>query len=229
MITNNIISFSLPNHRINPDTRRHDIPGFREEDFRTDLIGTSDCNSFIPIIGFLNHNLITFENNIRILEYTMPRVYSSGGYFRSYDRLIDTFHRGSTPYSLKFKVAGVEHIIYVHRGIMYDPQGNILMCLAIDKDYALSTDIQTMSSTIDESKVVMFISNKFDQPCYKNVRKKIDALYLDRLKSLGIDVVNTVRINSWILKNNFELPKFRNVNESLKHLREEVPKNLLID
>ena len=219
MIINNFISFAIPNHRINP--------GFRENDFKTDLIGTSDCNSFIPIIGLLNHNLITFDETINILEYSMPVANPRGDYFRSYERLMDTFQRGNTPYLLKFKVAGVEHHLYVHRGIIYDSQGNILMCLALEREYGMSYNF--LSNTIEESKVVVFISTMFDQACYKNVRKKIDTLYLDRLRGLGIDVVNTVRINNWLFNNNFELPKFKNINESLKHLREEVPKNLLID
>lgn len=226
MITNNFISFAIPYHRINPETRISE-PGFREDDFRTDLIGTSDCNSFIPIIGLLNHNLITFDETINILEYSMPVANPRGGYFRSYERLMDTFQRGNIPYLLKFKVAGVEHHLYVHRGIIYDSQGNILMCLALEREYGMSYNF--LSSTIEESKVVVFISTMFDQACYKNVRKKIDTLYLDRLRGLGIDIVNTVRINNWFFNNNFELPKFKNINESLKHLREEVPKNLLID
>ena len=101
------------------------------------------------------------------------------------------------------------------------------MCLALEREYGMSYNF--LSNTIEESKVVVFISTMFDQACYKNVRKKIDALYLDRLRGLGIDIVNTVRINNWLFNNNFELPKFKNINESLKHLREEVPKNLLID
>ena len=226
MITNNFISFAIPNHRINPETRRSE-PGFREDYFKTDLIGTSDCNSFIPIIGLLNHNLITFDETINILEYSMPIANPIGGYFRSYERLMDTFQRGNTSYLLKFKVAGVEHHLYVHRGIIYDSQGNILMCLALEREYGMSYNF--LSNTIEESKVVVFISTMFDQACYKNVRKKIDTLYLDRLRGLGIDIVNTVRINNWLFNNNFELPKFKNINESLKHLREEVPKNLLID
>lgn len=226
MITNNFISFTIPTHRINLETRRSE-PGFREDYFKTDLIGTSDCNSFIPIIGLLNHNLITFDETINILEYSMPVANPRGGYFRSYERLMDTFQRGNTPYLLKFKVAGVEHHLYVHRGIIYDSQGNILMCLALEREYGMSYNF--LSNTIEESKVVVFISTMFDQACYKNVRKKIDALYLDRLRGLGIDIVNTVRINNWLFNNNFELPKFKNINESLKHLREEVPKNLLTD
>ena len=226
MITNNFISFTIPTHRINPETRRSE-PGFREDYFKTDLIGTSDCNSFIPIIGLLNHNLITFDETINILEYSMPVANPRGGYFRSYERLMDTFQRGNTPNLLKFKVAGVEHHLYVHRGIIYDSQGNILMCLALEREYGMSYNF--LSNTIEESKVVVFISTMFDQACYKNVRKKIDTLYLDRLRGLSIDIVNTVRINNWLFNNNFELPKFKNINESLKHLREEVPKNLLID
>lgn len=227
MVFNNIISFNLPQRR---NSNGSYVNGFRQEDFRTDLIGTSDCNLFIPFFGLLNHNLITFNNkpDLKILEYSMP-VCRTASYHRSYDRLINYFVIGSTPFSFIFKIAGVEYRIHIHRGVLYDSDGNILMCLAIEKEYALNTPIDVLTNSLDNTKIVLFISTKFDLPIYKNIKKKMDTTYVSDCRRAGIDVMTTVRINDWLFKNNFKLPKFRNVLESIKHLKEEVPKNLLID
>lgn len=227
MVLNNIISFNLPLIRNNDGSY---VNGFRPEDFKTDLIGTSDCNLFIPFFGLLNHNLITFNNkpDLKILEYSMP-VYRTANYHRSYDRLIDYFATGSTPCSFIFKIAGVEHKVHTHRGVLYDNDGDILMCLAIEKEYALNTPIDVLTNSLNNTKIVLFISTKFGLPIYKNIKKKMDTTYVSNCRRAGIDVMTTVRINDWLFKNNFKLPIFKNVLESIKYLKEEVPKNLLID
>jgi hypothetical protein len=53
-------------------------------------------------------------------------------------------------------------------------------------------------------------------------------MYIDPLKNLGMDVVQTSRINEWLFQNNYEEPKFKNVTQLMKHLQEDVPKMLQI-
>lgn len=235
MRTLEIANFNIPTNQI-PAIRQEGSgyfypPGFRPDEFRSELMGTSDCNSFIPLIGVLEHNLFTFEDNsgTRVLEYTMPRVNVGCPYFRQYNRFIDAIRNTTNILSLAYTLAGTVHRIFVHRGILYDSQGNILMCIALDKDYVMSTPVPEMLENIDESKVVVFISQTFDNPIYKNVRKKLDTMYLDSLRASGIDIIHTNKINSWLFKNNYRAPQFRNVRESVNHLRREVPKYLLID
>ena len=44
-------------------------------------------------------------------------------------------------------------------------------------------------------------SQEFDNPIYKNVKKKIDLEYLSRIRQLNIDIIETSKINNWIFKN----------------------------
>lgn len=215
---NNLVSFNF-----NPNI-------YNSLEYRTRLMGTSDCNMFIPFYSLFAHDMLAFEDNdVRILEYSLPGLPNANQVQRQYARMKGHLIRGQNPSRYSFKLRGTDHHISMHRGLLYDGE-KVLMCLGIDTNYILTTPMETISDSPDITKFSLFINNDFDTDArLKNIRKKVEEMYIKPLKTQGIDVVQTCRINNWLFKNNFEAPKFKNVMQMMKHLQEEVPKTLLIE
>lgn len=204
---------------------------YTEANFRTPIVGTSDCNEFIPVYVIANHKLLVFKDlDIKVMEYSMPSIdligYSSR-ILRNYNDMYNHLKDSNVPIKYSFKVAGVPTHVYLIRGMVYDSLGNILMCLAINKDYLFNISADTLKTTTDATKFVLFLSNLLDDEMYKNFRKKLTELYIDPAKNLGIDVINTSRATNWLFKNNVEELKFKTVVAMNKHLKDELPKKVL--
>ena len=200
-----------------------------ESNYRTKTIGTSDCNEYIPVYAISSHTLLVFkDSNTRVMEYKMPiSEIQNYNYVRTYSDLIQRIRDSRGPCRYNFKLAGVNHNLNVDRGIVYDNDGNVLMCLAINKDYLFSVDSEVLKTNPDYTQFVVFISNLLDDPTYKNIKKKLNELYIDVAKQVGLDIVTTSRINNWLFKNNVKPLKFKTVIQMNKHLKEEVPKRIL--
>jgi len=220
MNLNKVISFYIPSYLGDK---------FNINDFKTDIIGTSDCNVFIPFYSIFAHEPIIFKKiNKKVLEYYLP-VTNSIYRIRQYSDLIYQLIHATGTQKLYFKLQNEDREINVHRGILYDNNKNVLMCLAINREYLFDNQIKEIEIKPDVNQFVLFISHKFNAPEYKKVRKKIDLEYLSLIKSLNIDIIETNKINQWLFKNNFKQPKFKNVIEMNKHLKEEVPMYLLLN
>lgn len=216
---NNIVSFNFNANSYNRD------------DYRTRLMGTSDCNVFIPFFSLFAHDLLIFESqrDLRILEYSIPGTPQHYNSERQYARMGMHLKSGQQPKRYNYKLRGVDHFICMHRGLLYKDD-MILMCLGIKTDYVMNTPIEEISSRPDITQFSLFISNEFDNnPLYKNIRKKIDSMYVEPCRVQGIDIVLTSRINNWLFSNNFVQPKFKSVTDMVKHLQEEVPMTLLTE
>ena len=200
-----------------------------ESNYRTRITGTSDCNEYIPVYAISSHTLLTFkDSDIKVMEYNMPTSeIQSYNYVRTYSDLIQRIKASRGPCRYNFKLAGNNHNLNVDRGIVYDNDGNVLMCLAINKDYLFSVDSEVLKTNPDYTQFVVFISNLLDDPTYKNIKKKLNELYIDVAKQVGLDIVTTSRINNWLFKNNVKPLKFKTVIQMNKHLKEEVPKRIL--
>lgn len=203
---------------------------YTEVNFRTPIVGTSDCNEFIPVYAIANHKLLVFKDlDIKVMEYSMPSI-DLIGYnrpLRNYNDMYNHLKNSNISIKYSFKVAGVSTHVYLIRGMVYDSLGNILMCLAINKDYLFNISADTLKTTTDATKFVLFLSNLLDDEMYKNFRKKLTELYIDPAKNLGIDVINTSRATNWLFKNNVEELKFKTVVAMNKHLKNELPKKVL--
>ncbi len=202
---------------------------YAENNYRTRITGTSDCNEYIPVYAISSHTLLTFkDSNVKVMEYNMPINDIQGyNYVRTYSDMIIKIKDARNPCKYNFKVAGVNHNLNLDRGMVYDNNGNILMCLAINKDYLFSLDSEVLKTNLDYTQFVIFISNLLDDPLYKNIKKKLNELYIDIAKQVGLDIVTTSRINNWLFKNNVKPLKFKTVVQMNKHLKEEVPKRIL--
>ena len=202
---------------------------YAEINYRTRITGTSDCNEYIPVYAISNHKLLVFkDSNAKVMEYNMPiNDIQSYNYVRTYADMIIKIKDARNPCKYNFKVAGVNHNLNLDRGMVYDNNGNILMCLAINKDYLFSLDSEVLKTNPDYTQFVIFISNLLDDPLYKNIKKKLNELYIDIAKQIGLDIVTTSRINNWLFKNNTKPLKFKNIIQLNKHLKEEVPKRIL--
>ena len=200
-----------------------------ENHYRTRITGTSDCNEYIPVYAISSHTLLTFkDSDIKVMEYNMPTSeIQSYNYVRTYSDLIQRIKDSRGPCRYNFKLAGNNHNLNVDRGIVYDNDGNILLCLAINRDYLFNVDPDVLKTNPDYTQFVVFISNLLDDPTYKNIKKKLNELYIDVAKQVGLDIVTTSRINNWLFKNNVKPLKFKTVIQMNKHLKEEVPKRIL--
>lgn len=200
-----------------------------ENNYRTRITGTSDCNEYIPVYAISSHTLLTFkDSDIKVMEYNMP-IFEIQSYncIRTYSDLIRRIEDSRGPRKYNFKLAGNNHNLNVDRGIVYDNDGNVLLCLAINRDYLFNVDPDVLKTNPDYTQFVVFISNLLDEPIYKNIKKKLNELYIDVAKQVGLDIVTTSRINSWLFKNNVKPLKFKTVIQMNKHLKEEVPKRIL--
>ena len=202
---------------------------YAENNYRTRITGTSDCNVYIPVYAISSHKLLVFkDSNVRVMEYSMPiNGIQSYNYVRTYSDLIFKIKEARNPCKYNFKVAGVNHNLNLDRGMVYDNNGNVLMCLAINKDYLFSVDSEVLRINPDYTQFVIFISNLLDDPLYKNLKKKLNELYIDIAKQVGLDIVSTSRVNNWLFKNNTKPLKFKNIIQMNKHLKEEVPQRIL--
>ena len=202
---------------------------YAEINYRTRITGTSDCNEYIPVYAISNHKLLVFkDSNAKVMEYNMPiNDIQDYNYVRTYADMIIKIKDARNLCKYNFKVAGVNHNLNLDRGMVYDNNGNILMCLAINKDYLFSLDSEVLKTNPDYPQFVIFISNLLDDPLYKNIKKKLNELYIDIAKQIGLDIVTTSRINNWLFKNNTKPLKFKNIIQMNKHLKEEVPKRIL--
>lgn len=202
---------------------------YTENNYRTRITGTSDCNEYIPVYAISSHTLLTFkDSDIKVMEYNMPTSeIQSYNYVRTYLDLIQRIKASSGPCRYNFKLAGNNHNLNVDRGIVYDNDGNVLLCLAINRDYLFNVDPDVLKTNPDYTQFVVFISNLLDNPTYKNIKKKLNELYIDVAKQVGLDIITTSRINNWLFKNNVKPLKFKTVIQMNKHLKEEVPKRIL--
>lgn len=217
-----ILNFSIP---YNVLTGTYD-----KTHFKTSIIGSSDCNNYIPFYSLFYHELIKFkDSDIQVAEYNLPIDASLLSYERRYQNFISQLKSSTSPRRFLFTIQSTGYYLNFHRGILYDTNGVVLMCLAINTEYIFKEGFKKISEKPDTSKFCLFIGKEFSNPIYKNIKKKIEAEYINVCIQEGIDVVNTELVNNRLFKNNYEQPKFKNVIEMNKFLKEEVPKYILID
>ena len=197
------------------------------EQYETTVIGYSDCNSFIPYYALNAHNLLVM-NEERVLEYSLPITRNNMNYIRNYTDLISCLTSSNGPRRFIFKLGGEQHNVYLEKGILYK-DNVVFMCLGIDTQYIFNNSMEELIKSIDHTKFTLFIDNSFkDTAILKNVYKNIDKLYIQPLRSFGVDVVLTARLKQWLFKNNYQAPKFKNVLQMKNHLKVDVP-NILIE
>jgi hypothetical protein len=204
---------------------------FRKEHYKTGLIGTSDCNNYIPMYALYCHDLLLFEDkpDIKILEYGFPIQATLYNNIRQYADL-NTYLRASiSPIKYIFTLQGSSYEFNIIRGMLYDNNNNILLCLAVSSQYVLNNTKETLSTAPDVREYILVQSTELDNPIYKNVKKQIMSLYIDECMQAGIDIIITSRPNDLLFKNNFVQLSFKSVTGLMKHLKDEVPKSLLID
>src|SRR5690606_15141293 len=91
--------------------------------YKTRLIGTSDCNMFVPFFSLFAHELVEFEeNDIRLIEYALPGEPLSHMGIRQYSQLINTLSNAVQPVKYNYKLSGVDKSINLHRGLIYSEE-----------------------------------------------------------------------------------------------------------
>lgn len=199
---------------------------FSESDYSTGIVGTSDCNQYIPFYALFSHNLYVFDSGEKVIEYQLPNPANPSRYVRRYNDVTNQLRTGYLPTVAYFKINGQDVRLDFVRGMLY-VNDKILLCVGIEVDYVFSNFSDITNNTIDESKLVLFINNELEtNPLYKNVNRNINKLFIDVFKDRKVDVVVTSDIKKWVFKSNYKPPEFSNVVEMQQHLR-EVPAVLI--
>lgn len=203
---------------------------YRQTDYTTGLIGTSDCNMFVPFYAVFAHQLLSLqEGQVQVMEYQVPSDVSVGRSRtdRQYAVLLNNLRNARRPKKYAYMLAGLEHTFDYHKGFIAK-EGRVLMCLGINSEYIMETPFTEIQDNPDISKFTLFISNAFEEDeTLKNIRKRVNTEYIADCKAVGIDIMYTSRIEEWLYSNNYTAPNFANVVEMMQHLK-EVPASLLI-
>lgn len=220
-----------------------------------DIIGTSDCNNFIPIMALKYHNLLSIKKSedsderTNILEYGLN--FDSVDYlvFNNYRDLKNSITGSSFTESFsryRLRSGGVDYMLKVMNSILLSPENKILTIVAINTDFIENENCEEILkgmfdpsiprsearqgvNKLPKDQLVLFVSNDLiDNPIYKNLKKRIDAEYIELFRQLGIDIVYSSNIEERLFKNNgLDLPKFSKISDIRKHLLEEVPEFIL--
>lgn len=196
--------------------------------FETYTIGSSDCNQYLPYYCIYAHTLLSFET-ISVIEYKFPIAPNRYSYTRKYSDLFSWLEYTSIPMQYRFKVGDVEHRLNVFKGMIYDEDGEILLCQTVDSDYLMNTSMNDIIANPNVRAFKLILSNKLEtNEIYKNVRKKIELEVQSRFKSSNMDIILTNNVNDLVFKNNYTPPVFTDIVESMDYLNEEIPKLMLI-
>ena len=201
---------------------------YNTTNYKSGITGTSDCNDYIPVYALYRHEMIAITGTpVRLMQYSMPTVSRIGSIIRGYNNIILQLIIGNTYTSESvLKVAGVTHEIFIERGLLFNAQGEILLCLGIKTDYLLETGKEVFESGRANPEAFMMVTSTIlDEPRYKILKKKLEEGYFSICESLGVDIVRTTRIKQWFFKNNAVTPEFKNVLEMKAHLK-QVPEVL---
>ena len=193
---------------------------YNKETYATGVTGTSDCNDYIPVFALWKHLFLKIKNTeIGIVEYTLP-IASTMQPLRNYMEMIQILIYGtSSPSRGVFKLAGENQYVNLERGLVYNDQGEILMCLAINKEYLLSVSKSELESGVAPSTAfLLFTTDALDRDVYKAFKKKLQEHYIGLAQSLKIDIVRTSRVNEWLFKNNVEKKEFKSIQEMKEHV-----------
>lgn len=197
--------------------------------FRGSKVGTSDCNQYLPLVNLTAHELIDMEPLVRVLEYRMPTLltqYQNNAYSQ-YRQVSQILLNGSNLSCFKYLLGGIPQYVFLTKGMLVSEEGEILMCLGLSTEYVMTATMDQLRATPDVEKCMLFMSNEYiNNPKYKNLKKKLDTLYVQACVDLGMDIIQTNSIDKWLFKNNFN-PKFKSVMAQQKFLKEEVPTELL--
>lgn len=201
---------------------------YARENFKSSTIGTSDCNTYLPLYSMFHHELISFKDKeTRVMEYALPTIPSYCHNFRNFGSLLAYLKSTQQVVRFNFVIAGEPHYVFLHRGLMLSAEGEVLMCIGIDTEYLMGTPYALLRDTPDYNKYILFVSNKLLQEArYKNLLKRLEKEYFPYFSTANIDVVYSSKIPNWIFKNNYKKPKFKSVKESTQHLKEDIPKLL---
>lgn len=198
--------------------------------FRGTKFGTSDCNQYVPLHALIAHELLTFDEGVRVIEYktaTVPVNYQTNTFSR-YNQFLNTLLNGTYAGTFKYSVAGEICYVVVQRGIIMDIEGEVLMSIGLESEYVMNTDLNVIRSTPNANKCAVFMSNDYcNNPKYKNLKKKIDTVYVAECVALGMDIIQTEKIDKWLYKNNFSSLKFKTVTAQQKFLKEDIPKEMI--
>lgn len=200
--------------------------------FKGSKIGSSDCNKYIPLFAIIAHELVSLntEPPTSIIEYTTPTLPSNipSHPISQYSQLFSYLTNTYSICAFKFLVAGAPEYVYIHKGMLLDCNGEILMCLGLETDYVMNTSIDTIRLSPQLDKVLIFVSNDFcNNTKYKNMKKKLESIYIGPALELGVDILQTMTVDKWLFKNNLGALKFRTVVQQQKFLKEEVPQEMI--
>lgn len=188
-------------------------------------------SKFISILDFFNY--ITRECNTHFefvsLVLKKPHFMSSGSYSNSSNKVLQNLHRSA--YLKRVETNGL--VIHIGKGVIYDDNKNILLCLSIETQYIFDaiengtykwTNFSSHTGEISYKPFVMFVSTEFaNNKEFAVLYRRIKKIYLDFCFEKGIEMrlISSSKIKENTFTNSLNI-KFDSLTELNRHLTEDV-------
>lgn len=211
---------------------RHDYPG--EVFYNKEVIGTTCCNSLIPVFTLqdsLNRTTFFYSKKIENTNsylYYKPSISQVNTASRKFDDFLYYFCHGYSPLRFRFKVGGEDNSVVITGNSVLDEQGNILSILTYKQEF-LTSDLNV--SLIEDSRgnlnynaLVLIVSTEFTiNPIYKNLYKKFykEVIEMAIVKNVDVLLVSKDKIDEKLFKNSFKI-EINNINTLNELLNDEI-------
>lgn len=211
---------------------RHNYPG--EVFYNKEVIGTTCCNSLIPVFTLqdrFNRTSYFYHKNIENTNsylYYKPSISVVNGGSRKFDDFLDYFCYGYSPLRFRFKVGGEDNSVVITGNSVLDEQGNILSILTVKQEFITSDlnadSIEDSRGNLNHDALVLVVSTEFTlNPIYKNLYKKFYKEVVEMAIDKNVDVllVSKDKIDEKLFKNSFKL-EINNINTLNELLNDEI-------
>lgn len=211
---------------------RHNYPG--EVFYNKEVIGTSCCNSLIPVFTLqdsLNRTSYFYSKkigNTNSYLYYKPSISEIYSTTRRFEESLDYFCYGYSPLKYRFKTGGVDHSVVVTGNSILDEQGDILSILTFKQEF-LTSDlnislVEDSRGKLNHDALVLIVSTDFTiNPIYKNLYKKFYKEVIEKAIDKNVDVLllSKDKIDERLFKNSFKL-EIDNINTLNELLNDEI-------
>jgi hypothetical protein len=192
-------------------------------------------SKFVPILTFFKEmSSIGIDDIFKLISLVLkePSILTSEYNYSNSSNKVNSYLEDSN--SLK-KVETNGLIIHIAKGIIYDAQKNILLCLTVETQYIIDcinsiedfdyTRFSEYSNTfIGYEPFVMFVSTEFaNNKEYSVLYRRIKKIYLDFCFEKGIEMrlISSSKIKENTFTNNLKI-EFNSLTELNHHLTQDV-------
>lgn len=231
-----IFDFRRPSFYCNIERRY--VNGVPEEHKDYSTMGSSDCNSYLPFSAIIAHGLVTIHTTkadetkvLNVIDY--PKLkYSYTSLSRSYESTFKSLRALKFPTVFQSSSKGEPIELTCTAGQITDENNKLLLVTAIRKNKFPNIADKLFCETyegasqeyipedVSAKDFIIIIGPELSTlPKYKNFYKQLVKHYLEPCSSMGIDILNTSDVETWVFKNNFKMPVFKIISQRQQYLQ----------